>query len=363
MGGLGLSLSEVQKGMQADAQGTLLKVLDAINKMPNDQRIGILADLVGLDHSDTLAKLAVGVEEYRKQIELAGSQDAKGSMSKEFAARLQTTNAQMEIMGNLVGEVGVNFGTVFLPMLNSVLEPLAKFAAWTSDTIAQFPVIAKIIGTGVAAIGAYAAVAITATGAQWAWNAAMSANPLGMIIAATTALGIAAYTVYSNWDAVSRWIGDNVFARIESGAVAVKTSVISAFDNTKAGIVMAFDAAATAVKSIWEGVISWFTTALEKIGNAINFAKNIGGALWNAGKGAVIGAAMSGAAAVGLPVNASPLPQLPAMKSAAINQTTHQQNTINITQQPGQNSKTLAKDVADELMRRQTADQRRALHD
>jgi len=153
---LGLSLNDVQKGMQVDAQGTLLKVLEAVNKLPADKRIGVLTQLVGIEHSDTLAKLAVGIEEYRKQIALANSQKAEGSMSREFQARLATTAAQWELMKNRATELAVSVGEVLLPEINRLLDRLKPLVSGMADWIKEHPTLTRAIALSAAAVAALA---------------------------------------------------------------------------------------------------------------------------------------------------------------------------------------------------------------
>ena len=151
---LGLSLTDVQKGMQVDAQGTLLKVLEAVNKLPADKRIGVLTQLVGIEHSDTLAKLAVGIEEYRKQIALANSQKAEGSMSREFQARLATTAAQWEILKNRALELAVNVGEVLLPEINKLIDKLKPLTSGLADWVKEHPELTKAIMLTAVAVAA-----------------------------------------------------------------------------------------------------------------------------------------------------------------------------------------------------------------
>ena len=155
---IGLSTQEVQKGMQTDAQGTILKVMDAVNELPKDQRVGVLVSLVGLENSDTLAKLAVNVAEYRKQIDLANSQKAEGSMSREFQARLATTSAQWEILKNRAAELAVNVGSKLLPEINKLFDLLGPLVTKTAEWVQENPKLVKTLG----ALAAIAAVVATA---------------------------------------------------------------------------------------------------------------------------------------------------------------------------------------------------------
>jgi TP901 family phage tail tape measure protein len=95
------------------------------------------------------------------------------------------------------------------------------------------------------------------TAAQWLWNAAMNANPIGLIIIAVAALVAAGYWLYNNWDAVCaavsaawQWVWDKIKAFWNW-----LTGIFS-WDGITAG----FDTAKNLVASGWEGlkgVFSW----------------------------------------------------------------------------------------------------------
>ena len=90
---MGLDASQVELGMAKDAQGTLMKIVETVKKMPEQKRLGFISDLVGTEHTKTLALLASNTEEWRRQIELANSQAAKGSMGREFDTRMKALSS------------------------------------------------------------------------------------------------------------------------------------------------------------------------------------------------------------------------------------------------------------------------------
>lgn len=51
-----------------------------------------------------------------------------------------------------------------------------------------------------------AGVTKVAAAAQWAWNAAMSANPIGIVIVAVAALAAGVYWLVKNWQSVVAWV-------------------------------------------------------------------------------------------------------------------------------------------------------------
>lgn len=151
LGEVGLSASDVQKGMATDAMGTLGKISDAIRKLPQDKRIGVMVELAGMEHSDTLAKLVSNPEELAKQRKLASSTDAQGSMLREFEARKQTTSAQWAMMKNRLTELTVNLGSILLPTLNSIMGTIGPLVSKMADWAQAHPAVTHaLIGTVVA---------------------------------------------------------------------------------------------------------------------------------------------------------------------------------------------------------------------
>lgn len=110
----------------------------------------------------------------------------------------------------------------------------------------------KFIGKGALDAGKLALyygkqIAITAatkawTAAQWLWNAAMSANPIGLIIAAIAAAIAIGYLMYKNWDKIKAWWDSwtikDVFAILKDYAL----------------IPYKF------IKYLWEEFLSWWDT-------------------------------------------------------------------------------------------------------
>jgi hypothetical protein len=79
-----------------------------------------------------------------------------------------------------VALVAMYAGEFVAGLARSIASTAASTAAWVANGVAQIAVKAVILG-GAAAMG-------IATAAQWLWNAAMTANPIGLIIVAIGAL-------------------------------------------------------------------------------------------------------------------------------------------------------------------------------
>jgi hypothetical protein len=126
----------------------------------------------------------------------------------------------------------------------------------------------------------------TATAVQWAWNAAMSANPLGLIVIAIAAV-VAGLVIFFTKTKLGKAIVTGVFNAIKT---AVK-KVSDFFTNTFI----------PAVKSVWNSVSTWF-------GKAVDFVKGMPGkvtagarGIWHgitSGLSAVVGSYSSGGGGV-----------------------------------------------------------------
>ncbi len=373
---IGLSTSEVQKGMQKDATGTMMKVMEAIGKLPAEKQLGVMVELVGLEHSDTLAKLANNTKEWRRQLELANGEAAKGSMSREFQARLQTTNAQWQIMKNRVEEVAVNLGSVLLPAVNSTFGAITPFVSAVADFARENPKLTQgIVGTVVALtslklgalvagyaftflkggalsiVGLFYRTAAAATlmgtsttaaaagptllgkafmfagrGILW-MGRALLLNPIGLAI---TAIAGAAYLIYENWDKLKPF-----------------------FTQLWADIVAVFDSAIAGIREGIQSVVKFWDDTKSTVGNAWQGTKNFFG----------FGDDEQAASQAPTPSQNLPRPAMATGRGGGGTYEDKSQNTIQIVQQPGESQRDLAKRIAEEQERQRRIRQRSMMTD
>jgi len=320
---LGLTASEVQKGMAKDATGTIQKVLTAINKLPKDQQTAVTVQLFGKEYGDDAARLAQNIGEFRRQLALANGEAAKGSMGREFAARLQTSSAQMQMMKNSMTEAAVAMGTVMLPTLNEVFSGVARVSQKVAELSAEHPTLTKVIVLGTAGLIAFrvatlgvsfamnsakiagnalsimflrqtaaqtaattaSTVAAVATQrltiAQRLLNIAMSLNPIGLVITGIGLLVAAGVYLYNNWEQVKQkatqlWevIQNNpilaVIAGPISNMIAAGSFLISHWDNLGQGL-----------SDLWIRISNYFregaNNVIQSLNNIIDGINNLTG--------------------------------------------------------------------------------------
>lgn len=150
---MGLSASKVELGMAKDAQGTLMKIVETVKKMPEHKRLGFIADLVGTEHTKTLALLVSNTEEWRRQIELANSETAKGSMNREFQTRMKALSSTWGIFKNQIFNLNSTIGGTLAPTLDSLMKKIGGLIDKGNKWIQAHPKLAKNMLLVAGAIG------------------------------------------------------------------------------------------------------------------------------------------------------------------------------------------------------------------
>ena len=150
---MGLDASQVELGMAKDAQGTLMKIVETVKKMPEQKRLGFIADLVGTEHTKTLALLASNTEEWRRQIELANSQAAKGSMGREFDTRMKALSSTWGIFKNQLFNLNATIGNALAPTLDNLMKKIGGIVETVRNWIIDHPKLSSNLMIFIGAIG------------------------------------------------------------------------------------------------------------------------------------------------------------------------------------------------------------------
>ncbi len=239
---------------QMDLIATLKELDQVTNGMDIDERAQAFQQAFGDEGSAVLLllndmeKLAGGYEKLQ--------QSSKGATDRNYQYFLETTSAQMKIARNRIGEVAIHIGTALMPALNAVIGVFSKVTGWIAAFAKENRTLTQVIG--VLALGIFSTVAAVtalsyavsigktvwltmtqvvgfftgtntllnlsmlktlivtkavmvaqiaqtvatkaAAAAQWLLNVAMTANPVGLIIAAIVVLvGIVVY-MYKRFD-------------------------------------------------------------------------------------------------------------------------------------------------------------------
>lgn len=131
-------------------------------------------------------------------------------------------------------------------------------AIWTAGKAAVLAFKSAQIGAKIATIASTVATKAAAA-AQWLFNAALTANPIGLVIAAIAALVAAAWALYKNWDTICAWLGEkwNQFKDAFPQTAAFLTNAWNAVCNT---FKTAFGLVKDYISMVFENIKVIFTT-------------------------------------------------------------------------------------------------------
>lgn len=162
--GLGLDAKAIQKGMVEDANATVLKVMEAVKKMPKEQQAGFLKGLAGGEYNKVFAALISNTEEWRRQLELANSEEAKGSMMREFETRAGALSSKWQIFKNQLFGTAALMGQTLFPAIQDLLQIGERWLNNISKWVQENPKLAGTLMKVAAVIGILAAaLAVVAT--------------------------------------------------------------------------------------------------------------------------------------------------------------------------------------------------------
>lgn len=255
---LGLEAEAVARRMQVDAGGTIVDVLERIQKLKPEQQAGILTQLFGSESVGAIAPLLTNLDLLRTNLNRVGDATLySGSMQKEFESRAATASNAVQLGWQGIKAVAVEFGTVFLPQiqagafwLRDLAGAVRGFAAEHPGAIRVVGALAAVLAAGLLIFGGLALAVsailgpfallqltltqtgllfapviagLTGTGAA-AGGAAIGVNallwPVLLVVAAVAALAAGAYLIYRNWGTIGPWLGKlwNGIKAVVSGA-------------------------------------------------------------------------------------------------------------------------------------------------
>lgn len=341
---LGLSAEKVQKSMSVDAMGTIISVLEASQKL-GDNQVATLTQIFGKEFGDDAQKLANKLPELRRQLELTQGVAAKGSMQRESDINKDSLSSQWQLTKtgtlNALSAAGETLRDPLMDIMLTVSKVVGSVRRWVEANPALVGSIMKVtaaigallvvVGGLMLSIGAVlgpmALVRLSFTtlageggiarlaggvmrlgGAfQWLAGSPMQAllsagrmvfGPLITLLAGISApvwglialFAAAAVAVIKFWQPIKAF-----FSGFFTGLMAGLQPITQAFNAVFAPLAPIFNSIGNAISGVWE----WFTKLLEPI----QFSSEALASCTSAGEtfGKVVGAAIS---ALTLPIQA-----------------------------------------------------------
>ena len=252
-----------------------------------------------------------------------GAMDSMGGAADKLGATLQSgPAASLDSLARTAETSFTSIAIAALPVLQPILDLLIQYAPILGPVAAAIAAVAAVTWLVSGATAAYNAAIVIGTGvskgaaaAQWVWNAAMAANPIGIIILLIAGLVAGIVWAYNNlgWfkdgvDAVGR-VAQAVFSAIITWVLDVVKwldGVLAPIGGIEGALNIMGQTAGIIFKGITDGIagmIGWIKDAIGWFGSLFG-AKNDANSVQVDGGGAGMLGLMS-TAAMGAPLPAS----------------------------------------------------------
>ena len=279
---LGFDAADMAKRMQTDAKGAIMDVFKAIKGMSKDQQASILSDLFGRESIGAIAPLLSNLDGLQANFDkVANKQNYAGSVAQEYAARVETTRNQLDLLKNAFSEIAINIGSVALPKIGEFAKVLTEASKIVADFAKNNPDLTGFLA-GLFAVVTVAPLASSVLGylkdgvmlvinvIKFLGNsfmfllkvirivgAAMISNPILAVIAA---IAVAAYLIYTNWEPIKEFM-----AGLWAGVQAAWAGFIQWCSGMWDGVVAAWNQFVTLCGSLWDSLVQGAVDAVNAI--------------------------------------------------------------------------------------------------
>ena len=270
IGGTNKALRETDEGkivaakgawgdMQAELGKKLMPKLAAIAEWFHS-KIPTIQDFI-LSLADKVEELVTRAEPYITQIK-----EMFGKIFEKVKPALKETWQILSNAGTIAIDIAqgiINNWDRISPVVYTLVGAITAYNIATTIRNNKELIYAGIIKTKMALDTAQAILTGQLTIKQWALNAAMNANPIGLIITAIAILVGIIWTAWKNWDKISKWMSNR-------------------WDEVKKGIKAFCDILKNIFLKVWDVVVGAWNYAKEVISGVCDVLVGIFMPIWNA---------------------------------------------------------------------------------
>jgi len=234
--------------------------------------------------------------------------NSAGAATDAYNQMEQSTGRQLEKLKVQFQDIAITIGTALMPVLKTLLDTIMPIVTKVGEWISEHPKLTAAILGAVGALGALlllagpllktiqlmslalhsqtiafiahkvaliAASVVTkiAAAAQWLLNAAMSANPIGLIILAIAGLVAAIVWMIQNWDTVVEHL-KKIWEWMKTAFWAVVNFFKEALGAIADFFTNIFEGIANFLKGIWDKITGVFKAAWDGLVNIVKSAVN-----------------------------------------------------------------------------------------
>lgn len=286
---LGMTEAAFKKLINTNPNEFILQLAESFRGLPTDVVVKQL-DALGIKSQEATKVMSLLSDQtviVRDKQQLASkAMEEATSLTNEFNIKNKTAAAELDKAEKAVNAIMLELGQKLLPVVLNVVQGFVGFV----NVVKSIPEFVRenkemIIALGVAIVSlntsliaatasslAHAAAekarlvwTESATAAQWLMNAALTANPIGLVVAAIALLVGGLVTLWNNSETV-RNIVNGLWAALKMG-VTIAIEVSEAVWKGMQDLIDKFPGLTNAISNIWEVAKTAFSSAIDILGS------------------------------------------------------------------------------------------------
>lgn len=152
---LGFTSEQVAKRMQTDAEGMYLDTLEALRKLPEEQRLAMAATIYGREAMPVVSQHLNNPEQLKQYLkDVKDLEKIQNSVNKEYESATTTTAFKMQKARVQIQNMGKDFGAHLLPLVGSVAEKIGNIAEKVGAWAKANPTVVQGLAKAAAAVTA-----------------------------------------------------------------------------------------------------------------------------------------------------------------------------------------------------------------
>lgn len=125
---LGIDATALADRMQTDAQGAIIDLMEALQKLPKAEQAAALKNYFGQESIKPISALYTNLDELKKHFDqVADASLYAGSMEDEYASRSATTENSIQLAKNALMRLSITYGQMFAPYVKLAADKVTEF--------------------------------------------------------------------------------------------------------------------------------------------------------------------------------------------------------------------------------------------
>lgn len=213
---------KLQKALLKNPTTAIKDMLKQISKLDKAAQFKIINKIFGEEAGRFVTSLVNSLDVYDKTMgQVADTSKYAGSMQKEFATAAGTSESKVKLAQNAMMRTAIALGAKLLPAVNAGAVLLSKFANVITIIVNNTGPLVPMLVAFAAAMATVKAAILGARIAMLAFNVAMAANPIGIVISALAALAVGVVWAYDKFKPFREFV-DSMWDKFLVGIQKIK---------------------------------------------------------------------------------------------------------------------------------------------